>query len=180
MSPVPVTAATRKRRRAINPFFCIACGVVLIIGGGVMYWLEPGATTRTDSSVNEPLAATGFPRTPRPSDLARAREREARAREEHERQAAEEAAERARRASLMADGSSEVQARKQREEMTRRQAAIEEAHRAAAQTEEAWKRFYRPSAACRDAAAGASVECVNEYVRAKREFEMRRAGEPPR
>ena len=150
------------------------------MGAGIMYWLEPGATNRTASSDPSPLATERTPRVPRPSDLAKAREREALARAELERQAAEEAAERARRASLMADGSSEVQARNQREEMTRRQAAVEEAHRSAAQAEDAWKRFYKPSAACRDQAAGATVECVNEFVRAKREFEARKAGEAPR
>lgn len=169
MSSVQATAVTRQRQQ-ISPLFCIGCGIALIIGAGVMYWLEPGATDRM--SENSPLASE-LASARRTSALAKAREREARAREEQERQAAEEAAERARRASLMADGSSEVQARNQREEMTRRQAAVEEAHRAAAQAEDAWKRFYKPSTACRDQAAGATVECVNEYVRAKREFESR-------
>lgn len=180
MRSVQPTAAKPKKRQQISPLFCIGCGFVLIMGGGIMYWLEPGATNRTALSDPSPLATERTPRVPRPSDLAKAREREAQARAELERQAAEEAAERARRASLMADGSSEVQARNQREEMTRRQAAVEEAHRAAAQAEDAWKRFYKPSAACRDQAAGATVECVNEFVRAKREFEARKAGEASR
>jgi hypothetical protein len=39
--------------------------------------------------------------------------------------------------------------------------------------ESAWKRFYKPSPGCE--AASTSVECANEHIRAKREFEARYA-----
>ena len=45
--------------------------------------------------------------------------------------------------------------------------------RAAAESEDAWQRFYKPSAACADPATSASVECVNAFIRAKREFAAR-------
>lgn len=112
--------------------------------------------------------------------VERARHREAQARAELERRAAAEAAEKSRRALALADGANETQARKEREEMALRRAAVEEANRSAAETEGAWKRFYKPSAACSDPSAGATVGCVNEYMRAKREFAARQSGEGAR
>lgn len=151
----------------ISPLFSLGCGVALMLGSGLVYWLEPGPAQTTTVTVPSEASAA---RT-----LQRAREREAQARAEFERQAAQEAEERARRAALLADGQSEAEARKQREEMARRQAAMAAAHRAAAETEDAWNRFYKPSERCRDPAAATSVECVNEYVKAKREFQVRQA-----
>ncbi len=72
--------------------------------------------------------------------VERARHREAQARAELERRAAAEAAEKSRRALALADGANETQARKEREEMALRRAAVEEANRSAAETEGAWKR----------------------------------------
>lgn len=173
MDPSQTTAPAPSALQRISPAFCVTCGVVLIMGAGLMYWLEPGRTSR-EALVIEQSAADSSRIQAR---LAKARaEREARAREEHERQVAEEAAaEKARRALLAADGSTETQARIQQEEMARQRAAVEQARRASEESEDAWKRFYRPSAACKDPAAGATVECVNEFVKAKREFEARKA-----
>lgn len=57
-----------------------------------------------------------------------------------------------------------------------RQQAADEARRAAVaaaeRKEKAWARFYRKSAHCADAA---TVECANEYIRAKRQFEEKYA-----
>ncbi len=43
------------------------------------------------------------------------------------------------------------------------------ASEAAQRKDEAWKRYYRPSPGC--ALAGQSMECSNEFIRAKRAFE---------
>jgi hypothetical protein len=173
MDPSQSTAPTPNALQRISPTFWVGCGIALIMGAGVMYWLEPGRTSR-DALVSEQSEVDSSRIQAR---LAKARaEREARAREEQERQAAEDAAaEKARRALLMADGSTETQARIQQEEMARKRAAVDEARRASEESEDAWKRFYKPSAACKDPAAGATVECVNEFVKAKREFEARKA-----
>jgi hypothetical protein len=166
MGTSQAAAATLNQRLRISPIFCIGCGVVLILGAGLMHSLEPGPALTTESPTYDASRAAAI-------RVQKAREREALARAEQERQAAEEAAEKARRAAVLADGVSEAQARSEREERARRQAVIEKAQQSAAESEEAWKRFYRPSAACRDPSAGATVECVNEYVKAKREFSSR-------
>ncbi len=57
--------------------------------------------------------------------------------------------------------------RQQREESDRIRARQEEAEK----REAAWKRFYRPSAGC--AASTVSIECANEHIRAKKEFEAK-------
>lgn len=139
-----------------------------MLGGTLVYWLEPSTkhAPPEKASVSESTAA----RT-----LQRAREREAQARADEERRAAEEAAERARRVVLEIDGAAVAEARRQRAELAQRQAEAAETQRVANDTEEAWKRFYKPSVTCRDPAAAATVECVNEYVKAKREFQSRMA-----
>jgi hypothetical protein len=167
----PLAAKPTLGRPTVHPLFIIGCGLALMLGAALVYWLEPG-----------PMAAAESPQLTREAaeaaaarSLQRAREREAAARAEMERRAAEEAADRARRAALLADAAAESEARKQREEFARQQAAAEQARRATADTEDAWKRFYQPSAACREAQSAATVECVNEFVKAKREFQARQA-----
>jgi hypothetical protein len=164
----PPPAATKKRTAGISPLFAVACGALLTLGGALVYSLEPGPAGR-----QAPPETVVFSETAAARSLQRARDREADVRAEQERRAAEEAAERARRVTLEIDGAAVAEARKQRAELARRQAEAAEAQRAAADAEDAWKRFYRPSATCRDPAAAATVECVNEYVRAKREFQAR-------
>ena len=80
-------------------------------------------------------------------------EREAQARAEQERIFAEEAAEKSRRASLLVDAEVEAKARAEREEMARRRAVVELAQRTATEAEEAWKRFYKPSATCKESSS---------------------------
>ena len=163
-------AAAPPPRKRINPLLLIASGAVLMMGAGLMYWLEPRSDGGPPVVTSASVASSGV----REAHLRKAREREDQARAEQERIAAEEAAERARRAAVMADAATEAQARNQREEMARKQAAVDNARRSVEDAEEAWKRFYKPSANCSDPAARATVECVNEYVKAKREFESRR------
>ena len=63
----------------------------------------------------------------------------------------------------------------QRNQLAEQQRQEAEAMRAtqmeAARKEAAWKRFYRPSAACIGSAA--TVECANEHIRAQKEFARR-------
>lgn len=163
------TPTTASPRPGISPFFALLCGLVLMLGGAAVYWLEPApvskvAAEKAAAEVAEAAAARA---------LERARKREAAERAEMQRLAAEEAAERARRIALQADAAAEAEARRQREELAQRQAAAEQARRAAADAEEAWKRFYRPSERCRSPEGATSVECVNEYVKARREFASR-------
>jgi hypothetical protein len=66
-----------------------------------------------------------------------------------------------------------------RQEATKRRAAELDALRIAAikleadRQEAAWLRYYRPSDACRDPDNRASMTCVNEHARAKREFQSK-------
>lgn len=165
-APKPKSAAPRPR---IGPLFALLSGLVLMLGGATMYWLEPAPVSKLAA---EKMAAAEAEAAAARA-LERARKREAAERAELQRQAAEEAAERARRIALQADAAAEAEARRQREELAQRQAAAEQARRAAADTEEAWKRFYRPSERCRSPDGATSVECVNEYVKARREFASR-------
>jgi len=160
-------------RRTPNPWLLVGIGVALIAVAVLLVWLEPREAPPPTAAER---AAEQQQREERARRIAlqQAREREAQARAEAERRAAEEAAEKARRAEIAVDGTAEALARAQREELARKQAAVEAAHRAAAEQEAAWKRFYQPSARCREPAAATSVECINEFVKAKREFEERR------
>lgn len=165
MGTTEIAMAAPGRRIPVSSALCIACGIALILVGVFIQSLEPGPAVVTDT----PEAAASRAAAIR---LQKAREREAQARAEQERLAADQAAERARREIVTADSVSEARARAEREEAARRQTAIDEARRSATESEEAWKRFYKPSANCRDPSA-ATVECVNEYVKAKREFSSR-------
>jgi len=168
-------------RERVNPFLVIGCGLTLLLAALALQWLE--STENRQARVAELAAVQAREaaiREQRAGKRETYAEREAQARVEQERIAAEEAAEKARRASLLADAESEAKARAEREEMARRRAAVDAAHRAAEESEDAWKRFYKPSAACRDSANNATIECVNEFVKAKREFEYRRASEAAR
>jgi hypothetical protein len=174
MESSQTTVPTLSQRQRISPTFIFACAIVMMMGACLVYWLEPGPGRSTASpDLAVPQASAGHGGVVRAADIQKVREREAKALAELERLAAEEAAEKARRAANLADGATEAQARREQEEMVRRRAAVEEANRSAAETEAAWKRFYRPSANCKDPAAGATVECVNEYMKAKREFATR-------
>ena len=92
---------------------------------------------------------------------------------------AEAEAQRAREAMAVAQAAraehtaSAEQARIEQEASRQREA--EEARRAAAhevdRREEAWRRFYRPTPGC--VGTVVSVQCANEHIRAKREFEER-------
>jgi len=169
-------SASRRTDRPVNHFVVIGCGLALLLGAFAMQWLESAAS---NAEVSAAVAAAAQAR----AAAARAKpaqptyaEREAQQRADQERIAAEEAAEKSKRASLLADAEVEARARAEREEMARKRAAVDLAQRAATESEEAWKRFYKPSAACKESSS-ATVECVNEYVKAKREFEVRRAAE---
>lgn len=158
------TAADTRRSSAVSPLFLFICGVVLAAGGTLFYWLEQEPKSHLPTAADEVAAAEAAAAR----RMTKLREREAQARAEMERKEAEQ---RAQRAALLADGPTEAAAKKEREEFARRQAAAIDAQRAAAETEAAWQRFYKPSPECRDAAAATRVECVNEYVKAKRDFQ---------
>jgi hypothetical protein len=168
MTTPPPAAASKKRTASIHPLFAVACGVALTLGGALVYWLEPGPASR-----QAPPDKVEFSEAAAARALQRARDREADARAEQERRAAEDAVERRRQVVLEVDGAAVAEARKQRAELARRQAEAADAQRAAADAEDAWNRFYKPSTNCRDPSAATTVECVNEYVRAKREFQAR-------
>ena len=173
-------SAKRRMDKPVNPIVVIGCGLVLMLGAFFMQWLEsagPGAESSAAIAAAAAQARAAAARA-KPAQPSYA-EREAQARADQERIAAEEAAEKSRRASLLVDAEVEAKARAEREEMARRRAVVELAQRTATEAEEAWKRFYKPSATCRDSSS-ATVECVNEYVKAKREFEVRRASEGAR
>ena len=173
-------SAKRRMDKPVNPIVVIGCGLVLMLGAFFMQWLEsagPGAESSAAIAAAAAQARAAAARA-KPAQPSYA-EREAQARADQERIAAEEAAEKSRRASLLVDAEVEAKARAEREEMARRRAVVELAQRSATEAEEAWKRFYRPSAACKESSS-ATVECVNEYVKAKREFEVRRASEGAR
>jgi hypothetical protein len=172
MGTTEVAMAAPGRRFPVSSAVCIACGIALMLVGGFIQSLETGPPVVTESPEDAASRATAI-------RLKKAREREAQARAEQERLDAEAAAERARREIVTADSVSEARARAERDEATRRQAAIDEARRSATESEEAWKRFYKPSANCRDPSA-ATVECVNEYVKAKREFSSRPSADASR
>lgn len=159
-----MTRSTALRLLTFSPLFCFACALLLAGGGALVAKFEQGPPVPVRTAADEAVAA----QQASARALQRLREREAKAREEMERKDAEE---RARRAALTADGASEAAAKKEREELTKRQAVAADAQRSAAATEEAWQRFYKPSAECRDPAAATRVECVNEYVKAKRDFQ---------
>lgn len=145
-----------------------------MMGAGLVYRFEPKSASKAaavSTEIQDSEAANA-------RALQRAREREAQERLQQEQAAADAAAERAHRAQVLADAASEARARTQREELARQRAVVAEAERAAAQSEEAWKRFYKPSAECQDQAAVARVECVNEYIKAKRAFQARLASAP--
>lgn len=168
--PSPTVAVVRP---GIGPYFALACGLLLMAGGALLYWLEPGPAGRpaAPAPMTAELAEAAAARA-----LERTRRREAEERAALEAKAAEESAERARRTALQADAAAEAEARRQREELARQHVAAEEARRAAAEAESAWKRFYRPSERCRTPEGATSVECVNEYVKARREFAARPRG----
>ena len=170
-------SASRRTDRPVNHFVVIGCGLALLLGAFAMQWLESaGSNAETSATIAAAAAqARAAAARAKPAQPTYA-QREAQDRAEQERFAAEEAAEKSRRASLLADAEVEARARAEREEMARKRAAVELAQRAATESEEAWKRFYKPSAACKESSS-ATVECVNEYVKAKREFEVRRAAE---
>lgn len=57
-------------------------------------------------------------------------------------------------------------------------ARVAEARAAADRREAAWSRFYKPSPPCQSPDNRATMDCINEHIRAKREFEKRwQAGE---
>lgn len=94
---------------------------------------------------------------------ARIREREAAAAADRERAQTLVAAERAR---------IQATAAAQRAQQAGNAAAFVEVER----REQAWRKFYRPSPGC--SGAGVSVECSNEFIRFKREFETRYVAGP--
>jgi len=165
-----------RKSHLISPAFCLGIGAVLIGAGVFIQWLEPGKTLALNSPdiyAAERSAARAAAAEATAKKLER--ERRAKAAAELEQQEMERAAEEKARRALLVDGATEAKARSEREEMARKRAAVEEAHSAEAQAENAWKQFYKPSANCRDASASATVECVNEYIKAKREFQTRQA-----
>jgi hypothetical protein len=177
-APAPARAASKPPRRglpSVSPRLLLAAGALLIVGGAVLAEFE--TIEATPPPTPEQLAAQQAAQLQRAQQIAlqRAREREAAERALADRRAAEEAAEKARRAEVMVDSTAEALARAQREEIARKQAAIHAAQQAAQESEAAWKRFYQPSAGCRDPAASSTVECINEFVKAKRAFEEQRA-----
>lgn len=165
---------------------CIGCGAVLITAGAILHWLEAGQafafsppSHAASVSASQLAQQTAARKAAAEEAAARkaAAERKAKAAAELERLEIEKAAAEKARREMLADGATEAKARAEREELASRRAAADEAHSAAVDAEEAWKRFYKPSATCRDAAASATVECVNEYIKAKREFEVRQTAE---
>lgn len=170
-------AAASNPRKHVTPILCVAFGVALIVCGGFVRSLEASQEDMEAAAAAAKIAerqARAAAAQQAALDKALA-ERKAKARAEQERLEAEIAAAEAARRATLADGASEAKAKAEREEAAKRQAAVAAVQRAAAETEEAWKRFYKPSTTCADPAGSASVECINAYIKAKREFEASRA-----
>lgn len=169
-------AASKPRAQRISPALCIGFGTVLMLGAGLIHWWdasqEAAEAAIAASRAAERQAAQAAQQKALDKALA---EHKARVRAEQEKIEAQAAAAEAARRALMVDGPSEAKAKAEREEAASKQAAVTAVRRAEAETEEAWKRFYKPSTTCADPAASASVECVNAYIKAKREFEASRA-----
>jgi len=157
-------AAVAIRVPKVNPLLVIGCGAVLIVGGEMVRWLDPDPASQVSAQ-----SRVVAPKVQPPSY----QQREAQARAEQERLEAERVAAESAKRVAVADVPTEAKARTEQEEMASKRAAVNEAQRAAAENEQAWKRFYKPSAACADPATSASVECVNAFIRAKREFAER-------
>ncbi len=80
----------------------------------------------------------------------------------------------ARRAEAERTAKAAAQRQAQEAELARVAAAQAQADR----REKAWQSFYKPSPACRSPDNRATMDCINEHIRAKREFEKRwNAGE---
>jgi hypothetical protein len=164
------SASQPMRLPSFSPQFFFACAVVLIAAGVLFHRLEQDPKVPVPTAADEAAAAEAAAAR----RMQRLREREAQARIEVERKEAEE---RTRRA-LLVDGPTEAAAKKAREESALRQTKAVEEQRAATRAEEAWQRFYKPSAECRDPAAATRMECVNEYVKAKRAFQASQMAGP--
>lgn len=65
----------------------------------------------------------------------------------------------------------QAKAQAERERNAAQQDAIDAANRAADAKEAAWKKFYAPSTNCQSYDSRATMECANEHVKAKREFD---------
>lgn len=72
---------------------------------------------------------------------------------------------------LLAEQAAKEQA--SRAAIEQQQAADVAKHAEAARRASAWSRYYKPSPGC--ALAGQSIECANEFIRAKRSFEQKYA-----
>lgn len=66
----------------------------------------------------------------------------------------------------------QMKADAERQQIAARQAEVDAANREAAAKEVAWSRFYRPSKTCEPYDMRATMECANEYARAKKAFEQ--------
>lgn len=71
------------------------------------------------------------------------------------------------------------QATVQRTTFEAQQASIAASQSAAEQREAAWRRFYRPSAACANPDTRPLVECANEHIRARRAFDLQYKSNAP-
>jgi hypothetical protein len=84
--------------------------------------------------------------------------------EMRKRQAAEQ-----RSAAEQDDREQQQRAQREREKIAERQAADDAAHA----RDNAWKRFYTPSAFCQSYEGTTTMQCANEAARARKEFEER-------
>jgi hypothetical protein len=171
-------------RERVSPLLVIGCGAMLMAVAGLIQWMgsthesalaSPSRAAAPISSAPQRQQPSAITVAPSQAELDKANaERVAKARAEQEQQAKQKAALEEARLATRADPASEAKAQSEREQSAQRQAAVDEAHRAATEAEDAWKRFYKPSANCKNPDARATVECVNEYIKAKREFESSR------
>ncbi len=174
--PTGKAAASKPLRERISPALCFGFGTMLMLSGGLIHWWDASQEAAEAALAASRAAQRQATQAAQQKALDKAlAEQKARARAEQEKIEAQAAAAEAARRALMVDGPSEAKAKAEREEAASKQAAVTAVRRAEAETEEAWKRFYKPSTTCADPAASASVECVNAYIKAKREFEASRA-----
>jgi len=168
------SAAAFNPLNRVSPLMCIGCGAVLITAGAILHWLEAGQAFAFSSPSHaapcrrRSLPNNGGPKGGRRGSCGPKAGPSARQRRPRNSSGWRSRRQRQKRLGVRCSRTALPRPRRGLNERNWRAGAlaVDEAHSAAVDAEEAWKRFYKPSATCRDAAASATVECVNEYIKA--------------
>lgn len=149
---------SRERGWASHP---VSIVLVVIVGAFVVWGIQVAVIEWRARVAAEQIIRAGNEAMRRSQIQMQQAQREATARERHR---------------LAAQGAARMQEAANARAIAERQQAREEARRAAADAtarkDKAWASFYRKPAHCADTA---SVECANDYIRARRNFEAKYA-----